>query len=91
MNFNFVDNDDNNNNSRNSNGNNNNNNRNNDNNGNNNNNNKFRGILIWLAIDREEEWMKESILKEYHEERNNQNELDDKTLSKIIKKALKAL
>ena len=38
-----------------------------------------------------EEWMKESILKEYHEERNNQNELDDKTLSKIIKKALKAL
>ena len=39
----------------------------------------------------DEEWMKEAILKEYHEERNNQNELDDKTLSKIIKKALKAL
>lgn len=39
----------------------------------------------------DEEWMKESILKEYHEERNNQNLLDDKTLGRIIKKALKAL
>jgi len=39
----------------------------------------------------DEEWMKESILKAYHEERNNQNLLDDKTLSKIIKKALKEL
>ena len=39
----------------------------------------------------DEEWMKENIIKEYNEERHNQNELDDKTLSKIIKKALKAL
>lgn len=37
------------------------------------------------------EWMKEYILKAYHEERNNQNTVDDKTLAKIIKKALKAI
>lgn len=37
------------------------------------------------------EWMKEYILKAYHEERNNQNTVDDKTLTKIIKKALKAI
>jgi len=39
----------------------------------------------------DEEWMKESILKQYHEERNNQNLLEDKTLNRIIKKALKEL
>lgn len=39
----------------------------------------------------DEEWMKESILKMYHEERNNQNTLDEKALGKIIKKALKEL
>lgn len=37
------------------------------------------------------EWMKEYILKAYHEERNNQNTVDDKTLAKIIKKALKEI
>ncbi len=39
----------------------------------------------------DEEWMKESFLKAYHEERNNQNNLDEKALGKIIKKALKEL
>lgn len=35
------------------------------------------------------EWMKESILKPYHGERNNQNFVDDKKINKILKKALK--
>ncbi len=37
------------------------------------------------------EWMKQSILKPYHEERNNQNFVEDKKLAKILKKALKEL
>lgn len=39
----------------------------------------------------DEEWMKEYILKPYHEERNNQNNLEEKVLGKIIKIALKKL
>lgn len=37
------------------------------------------------------EWMKQSILKPYHEERNNQNFVEDKKVAKILKKALKEL
>lgn len=37
------------------------------------------------------EWMKEYILKPYHEERNNQNFVEDKKLKSILKKALKAI
>lgn len=37
------------------------------------------------------EWMKEKILKPYHKDRNNQNYVDDKNISKILKKALKEL
>lgn len=37
------------------------------------------------------EWMKQSILKPYHEERNNQNFVEDKKLAKILKKALKEI
>ncbi len=36
------------------------------------------------------EWMKESILKVYHDEKKN-DELDVKKVSKILNKALKAL
>lgn len=36
-------------------------------------------------------WLKESILKPYNEERNNQNIVDEKKLGKILKKALKNL
>ena len=35
------------------------------------------------------EWMREYILKPYNEERNSQNIVDSKKLTKIIKKALK--
>jgi hypothetical protein len=35
------------------------------------------------------EWLKESILKPYNEERNNQNVVEEKKLVKILKKALK--
>lgn len=37
------------------------------------------------------EWMKQSILKPYHEERNNQNYVDDKKINRILKKALKEI
>lgn len=37
------------------------------------------------------EWMKQFILKPYHEERNNQDNVEEKQLSKILKKALKEL
>jgi len=37
------------------------------------------------------EWMKQSILKPYHEERNNQNFVENKKLAKILKKALKEI
>ncbi len=37
------------------------------------------------------EWLKEYILKPYNEERNNQNVVDEKKLTKILKKALKAV
>lgn len=35
------------------------------------------------------EWLKECILKPYNEERNNQNFVEQKKLTKILKKALK--
>ena len=35
------------------------------------------------------EWLKEQILKPYNEERNNQNFVEEKKLTKIMKKALK--
>jgi len=35
------------------------------------------------------EWLKESILKPYNEERNNQNVVEEKKLMKLLKKALK--
>ena len=35
------------------------------------------------------EWLKECILKPYNEERNNQNFVEEKKLTKILKKALK--
>lgn len=35
------------------------------------------------------EWLKEQILKPYNEERNNQNFMEEKKLTKILKKALK--
>ncbi|MCQ2255234.1 MAG: hypothetical protein MJZ29_07035 [Bacteroidaceae bacterium] len=41
--------------------------------------------------DIDSEWMKQSILKPYHEERNNQNFVDDKKLARILKKALKEI
>ena len=37
------------------------------------------------------EWLKEFILKPYQEEKNNQNFVEEKKLTKIIKKALKQL
>ena len=37
------------------------------------------------------EWVKENILKPYHEERNNQKVVEEKKLAKILKKALKNL
>lgn len=37
------------------------------------------------------DWLKENILKPYHEERNNQNVVEDKKLAKILKKALKEI
>lgn len=37
------------------------------------------------------EWLKEHILKPYNEERNNQNFVEEKKLTKILKKALKNL
>lgn len=37
------------------------------------------------------DWLKDNILKPYHEERNNQNFVDDKKLAKILKKALKEI
>lgn len=41
--------------------------------------------------DIDSEWMKQSILKPYHEERNNQNIVEDKKLARILKKALKEI
>lgn len=35
------------------------------------------------------EWLKEQILKPYNEERNNQNFVEEKKLTKILKKALR--
>ena len=35
------------------------------------------------------EWLKEQILKPHNEERNNQNFVEEKKLTKILKKALK--
>jgi len=39
------------------------------------------------------EWLKEYVLKPFHEERNNQNEsnLEEKKVTKILKKALKEI
>lgn len=39
------------------------------------------------------EWLKDYILKPFHEERNNQNEssLEEKKVTKILKKALKEI
>ena len=37
------------------------------------------------------EWLKGEILGPYKEERNNQNVVDEKKLTKIVKKALKKL
>lgn len=37
------------------------------------------------------DWLKENILKPYHEERNNQNIVEDKKLARILKKALKEI
>jgi len=47
--------------------------------------------LVCQEMGIDEEWMKESILKQYHEERNNQNQPEEKTLGRIIRKALKEL
>ena len=35
------------------------------------------------------EWMKENILKPYQDEKNNQNFVEEKKLTKIMKQALK--
>lgn len=35
------------------------------------------------------EWLKEEVLKPFHEERNNQNVVEEKKVAKILKKALK--
>ena len=35
------------------------------------------------------EWVKENILKPYQDEKNNQNVVEEKKLTKIIKQALK--
>lgn len=35
------------------------------------------------------EWVKENILKPYQDEKNNQNFVDEKKLTKIMKQALK--
>lgn len=43
---------------------------------------------ICAEFDVEQEWLKEQILKPYHEAKIRNEELDDKTLSKIIEKAL---
>ena len=39
------------------------------------------------------EWLKDFVLKPFHEERNNQNDanLEDKKVAKILKKALKEI
>ena len=39
------------------------------------------------------DWLKDSILKPFHDERNNQNEpnLDEKKVTRILKKALKEI
>lgn len=39
------------------------------------------------------EWLKDFVLKPFHEERNNQNEssLEEKKVTKILKKALKEI
>lgn len=43
---------------------------------------------ICAEFDVEPEWLKEQILKPYHEAKIRNEELDEKTLSKIIEKAL---
>lgn len=51
-------------------------------------------VLIEQACkdsDIDTEWLKEQILKPYNEERNNQNFVEEKKLTKILKKALKNL
>lgn len=35
------------------------------------------------------EWLKEDVLKPFHEERNNQNVVEEKKVAKILKKAIK--
>jgi len=37
------------------------------------------------------EWLKEQLLKPYNEERNNQNVIDEKKLTKMLKRALRNL
>lgn len=39
--------------------------------------------------DIDSEWLKEQILKPYNEERNNQNFVEEKKLTKILKRAIK--
>ena len=41
--------------------------------------------------DIDQEWLKEQILRPYNEERNNQNFVEEKKLTKILKKALKSI
>jgi hypothetical protein len=43
---------------------------------------------ICAEFDVEPEWLKEQILKPYHEAKIRNEELDEKTLSKVIEKAL---
>lgn len=47
-------------------------------------------VQACLDSDIDPEWMKESILKVYHDEKKN-DELDEKKVSRIINKSLKAL
>ena len=42
-----------------------------------------------IDSDIDAEWMKENILKPYQDEKNNQNFVEEKKLTKIIKQALK--
>ena len=42
-----------------------------------------------LDSDIDAEWMKENILKPYQDEKNNQNFVEEKKLTKIMKLALK--
>jgi non-homologous end joining protein Ku len=42
-----------------------------------------------IDSDIDAEWMKENILKPYQDEKNNQNFVEEKKLTKIMKQALK--